>query len=78
MGLSSGMRGTDGAVDRVDCQAGTLAFHTIGDSRIKEVCGSGIVDFIVALLKSNHLDTSGRLHKKNALLDYFAERSQGC
>lgn len=71
MGISSGMRATHGAVERVEVQGGHLVFHLIGDdltanqtdreNYIKGVCGSGIVDFIAALLTTNYLDQSGKL-----------------
>ena len=35
-------------------------FQTIGNSEIRGVCGSGIVDFIAALLKTGALDSSGK------------------
>ncbi len=61
MGISSGMRATDGAVERVDIKDGKLIFYVIGDGDIKGVCGSGIVDFIAALLTTEQLDRSGKL-----------------
>ncbi|MBF0199934.1 MAG: DUF4445 domain-containing protein [Desulfamplus sp.] len=61
MGLSSGMRATDGAVEKVETKNSRLLFHVIGGQEPKGVCGSGIVDFIASLLCAGYLDTSGRL-----------------
>ena len=63
MGLSTGMRATDGAMERVSYRDGWFKFHTIGDGPAKGICGSGIIDFLAALLESGHLDPSGRLLK---------------
>ncbi|MFH1152935.1 MAG: ASKHA domain-containing protein [Pseudomonadota bacterium] len=61
MGLSTGMRAKDGAVERVDYADGRFAFHTIGGKTVRGICGSGIVDLLWALLESGSLDPSGRL-----------------
>lgn len=66
MGLSSGMRAMDGAVDRVETQDGNFLFHTIGNCGIKGICGSGMMDFMAELLSSGLMDTSGRLLKNNS------------
>jgi uncharacterized 2Fe-2S/4Fe-4S cluster protein (DUF4445 family) len=63
MGLSTGMRATDGAVERVNHRGGGFKFYTIGGGPAKGICGSGIIDFLAALLESGHLDPSGRLLK---------------
>ena len=65
MGLSTGMRARSGAVERVAWNGDTFLFHTIGNSEIKGVCGSGIVDFLAALLESGYLEPSGRYRNPN-------------
>ncbi len=65
MGLSSGMRAMDGAVERVDWHDENFKFHTIGDKKIKGICGSGIIDFVAGLLESGYMDASGRFVKKD-------------
>lgn len=65
MGLSTGMRATDGAVEKAECINGIIHCQTIGNKKVKGICGSGIVDLIVALRKSGYLDTSGRFSKKD-------------
>ncbi|SMC85457.1 Uncharacterized 2Fe-2 and 4Fe-4S clusters-containing protein, contains DUF4445 domain [Desulfocicer vacuolatum DSM 3385] len=70
MGLSTGMRATDGAVEKVSVNKdGIIEFQTIGGGKVKGVCGSGIVDFIATLLTTGILDPSGKLannDEKNA------------
>ncbi|MBF0233702.1 MAG: DUF4445 domain-containing protein [Desulfamplus sp.] len=75
MGISSGMRATDGAVEQVEIDAknSSLIFHVIGDDEIKGVCGSGIVDFIAALLTTGSLDQSGKF---KFIEDKFIEDEQ--
>ncbi len=63
MGVSSGMRATDGAVERVEFKDNAFEFLTINNKKIKGICGSGMVDLMAALLKSGHMDTSGRFLK---------------
>ena len=65
MGLSTGMRATDGAVEKVEVVNGEIKFQTIGGGKVKGVCGSGIVDFIAALLTTGILDPSGKISDKN-------------
>ena len=66
MGLSTGMRATDGAVEKVRItKDGVIEFQTIGGGRVKGVCGSGIVDFIAVLLETGILDASGKLSNKD-------------
>jgi uncharacterized 2Fe-2S/4Fe-4S cluster protein (DUF4445 family) len=71
MGLSSGMRAMDGAVDRVDYHDGNFTFHTIGNKKIKGICGSGIIDLMAKLLESGYMDASGRLVKKESQDSYI-------
>ncbi|MBF0572448.1 MAG: DUF4445 domain-containing protein, partial [Desulfamplus sp.] len=61
MGISSGMRAIDGAVERVDVIDNKIIFNTIGKNKIKGICGSGVIDLIAALLTTKILDKSGKL-----------------
>jgi len=60
MSISSGMRAEYGAIEHVEVVNSQFKFQTIGNSEIRGVCGSGIVDFIAALLKTGALDSSGK------------------
>ena len=70
MGLSSGMRAGDGAVEKVDFREGELRFTTIGGKPVKGVCGSGIIDFMAALLNAGFLEASGRMAGPETLGQY--------
>lgn len=56
-----GMRGTNGAIDHVWVENGTLRYHVIGDCEAVGVCGSGLMDLAAALLKLGEIDESGRM-----------------
>ncbi|MFW5914602.1 MAG: ASKHA domain-containing protein, partial [Thermoplasmatota archaeon] len=60
--LTSGMRGTAGAVDhlRITEDMG-VRLSTIGGGRPRGICGSGIVDAVSELFKAGVLDPSGRI-----------------
>lgn len=58
--IQCGMRGVPGAVDRVWLEGDELRWHVIGDGAAKGLCGSGLVDWIAALLRRGEIDESGR------------------
>ncbi len=60
-GLSCGMRGETGAVDRVWIENGQLGFHTIGETIPRGICGGGAVDAVACLLQLEELDETGYL-----------------
>ena len=64
--IQRGMRGVDGAVDRVWLDGGSLRWHVIGDVEPKGLCGSGLVDLVAALLKIGAIDESGRFTEGNS------------
>ena len=61
VGISMGMRGSDGAIDKVWLSENELSVHVIGDKAPKGICGSGIVDAIACMLESDVLDETGYL-----------------
>ncbi len=60
-GLSMGMAGKAGAIDRLFVENGQLRFHVIDEISPVGVCGSGIVDAVACLLETEQLDESGLL-----------------
>ncbi len=62
-GISCGMGGGAGAVDKVKYENGALKAHVIGDAAPKGVCGSGIIDAVTALLDSGDVDETGFMGK---------------
>jgi uncharacterized 2Fe-2S/4Fe-4S cluster protein (DUF4445 family) len=60
--LSHGMRAADGAIDRVEINAGgELHVHAIGRGKLRGICGSGAVDAIACLRRLEVVDHTGRL-----------------
>ena len=62
-GISMGMGGTDGAVDRVRIDhEGGFKVHVIGEekgAKAKGICGSGIVDAVACMLDAETVDETG-------------------
>ncbi|MFP3984234.1 MAG: ASKHA domain-containing protein [Desulfurivibrionaceae bacterium] len=69
MGISCGMRAAIGAVETVTTDGYGLKIITIGDTPVKGVCGSGLLDLIAALLRLRVIDYSGRLQPRENLAD---------
>lgn len=61
VGISMGMRGAIGAIDKVTIKDGELQAHVIGDIEPKGICGSGLVDAVACMLDNEILDESGFL-----------------
>ncbi len=61
VGISMGMQGSDGAIDRVTEVNGKLSAHVIGDTDPVGICGSGLIDAASCLLRTGVLDESGYL-----------------
>ncbi len=61
VGISMGMRGAPGAIDKVCVSDGELHCHVIGDTTAIGICGSGLVDAAASLLRLEILDESGYL-----------------
>lgn len=61
-----GMRADDGAVDTVAIKDGKLITTTIGNTAVKGICGSGIVDLLAALLLNGWMDFEGKLVKEKS------------
>lgn len=59
VGISMGMRGESGAIDKVSIQNGKLVPHTINDTDPIGICGSGLVDAIACMLEIGALDEVG-------------------
>ena len=62
-GLSFGMMGRSGAIDKVWTENGKIAFHVIGDGKAKGICGSGIIDAVASLLKTEEIDETGYMEE---------------
>ena len=61
VGISMGMRGAIGAIDKVTVKGEGLDTHVIGDGEAIGICGSGLVDAAAAMLELEILDETGAL-----------------
>jgi len=61
VGISSGMRGAVGAVDRVTVSDGRITAHVIGDAAPLGICGSGLIDSAACMLELGIIDENGYL-----------------
>lgn len=61
VGISMGMRGSVGAIDKVNASKGELQVHVIGDGGATGICGSGLVDAVSYMLDEEILDENGFL-----------------
>lgn len=66
VGISMGMRGSVGAIDKVILQNGIPFAHVIGDVLPVGICGSGLVDAVACLLLNETLDETGYLDDDTA------------
>ena len=66
-GISKGMRGQTGAIDKVCISDGAMQSHVIGDTDPIGICGSGLVDAVSCMLKLGILEESGYLEKSTEI-----------
>ncbi len=64
-GISQGMQGKNGAIDRVFLQGNELGIHVIGEGAAEGICGSGIVDALACLLESGQIDETGYMEEES-------------
>ena len=69
VGITCGMQGVSGAIDKVSLVNGALFPHVLGEGKAKGICGSGIIDAVACLLDLEELDESGYLENDVAVLD---------
>ena len=63
VGITMGMQGAAGAIDRVENKDGTITAHVIGEQEAMGICGSGLVDAAACMLDMGILDESGYLEE---------------
>jgi uncharacterized 2Fe-2S/4Fe-4S cluster protein (DUF4445 family) len=61
VGISAGMRGAVGAIDKVSVENGNVIAHVIGDVSPIGICGSGIIDAVAVMLETEAVDETGYL-----------------
>ncbi|MFA5004667.1 MAG: ASKHA domain-containing protein [Candidatus Omnitrophota bacterium] len=61
-GVSSGMRASNGAIQKVSIDKnGEVFYSTIGKSKPRGICGSGYIELLSAMLSAGIMDKSGKL-----------------
>jgi uncharacterized 2Fe-2S/4Fe-4S cluster protein (DUF4445 family) len=55
------MRAEPGAIERVYVEDGTIRFKTVDNAPVRGICGSGIIDVVVVLLKQGIINRGGRM-----------------
>jgi len=68
VGISCGMRGAVGAVDKVCMEGDALRVHVIGEAVPKGICGSGLIDAVACMLELEVLDEGGFLEEDPFIL----------
>ncbi|MDI6775065.1 MAG: ASKHA domain-containing protein [Verrucomicrobiota bacterium] len=58
--VASGMVAEHGAIEKARVQDGTIRYKVIGGGLPRGICGSGILDAVAALLKTNVIDRAGK------------------
>ncbi len=61
--ISCGLRGSAGAISRVDWTNGEPQFTTIEDHPPRGLCGSGLLDLVAVLVRAGVIDMTGRLEE---------------
>ncbi|MBQ3870777.1 MAG: DUF4445 domain-containing protein [Clostridia bacterium] len=62
-GISCGMGGSAGAVDKVRLGSNGYSVHVIGETEPAGICGSGIIDAVACMLEKEDLDETGYLEE---------------
>lgn len=63
--MDCGMRGTEGAIEKVKIKDDDVILAVIGDTEPAGICGSGIIDVTAELLRNNIIDSFGRMLAKD-------------
>ncbi len=67
-GIKMGMNGGTGAIDHVYETNGKITAHVIDDVMPIGICGSGIIDAIACLLKTEAIDETGFMEDEQAVI----------
>ncbi len=84
-GISCGMRATRGAIQRIEINNGKVLYQTIGKTKPRGICGSGLIDCIYELVRNRFIDQEGkfnvstnheRIIEKDGELEFIVAYSQ--
>jgi len=62
-GARNGMRATNGAIEKIEINNGSVAYETIGKSKPRGICGSGLIDAIYELVRNNIIEPHGKFNE---------------
>jgi uncharacterized 2Fe-2S/4Fe-4S cluster protein (DUF4445 family) len=67
-GIKCGMRAATGAIERieVDPGTGTAQYQTVGNTRPRGICGSGMISLLANLFLTGWIDAAGKLSRTQA------------
>ena len=77
--ITHGMRAATGAIDRItiDPQSLDVSYTTINNKSPIGICGSGLIDCVAEMLKSNVISRSGNFNKSLLHKDNFMKTKKG-
>ncbi len=67
-GITMGMGGSDGAIDKVTVNDGRISAHVIGEVSPVGICGSGIVDAVASFAELQIIDETGYMEDGEAVV----------
>ena len=71
--IKHGMRAAQGAIDSVWFDDGDIRFRTIGAAKAAGICGSGLLDVIVCLIKAGIIEAGGRIVDADEMPDNYGQ-----
>ena len=70
--IMHGMRAAPGAIDAVWFENGDIRYSTIAGEKARGICGSGLLDAIICLIKAGIVEASGRIVDAGELQGEYA------
>jgi len=67
--ITCGMRAASGAISSIELMPKGFECHVIGNAPAMGICGSGLIDFVAALLESGKMDPGGQLSVRSNRID---------
>jgi uncharacterized 2Fe-2S/4Fe-4S cluster protein (DUF4445 family) len=72
--ITYGMTGCDGAIERLVAEGGAWKYQTIGDVAPRGICGSGLIDLLAELRRTERMAPKGIFAGRARMLDIVPER----
>ncbi|MCX8126428.1 MAG: ASKHA domain-containing protein, partial [Dehalococcoidia bacterium] len=76
-GMRSGMRATRGAIQSIQIAGNEVRYETIGKTRPRGICGSGVVDLIYGLVSNGIIDIAGKFRQDRGGNRLFRDSDSG-